>query len=193
MASRAVTQFAPRKNSTYGPAVNEERSKDATTPAATPEAAGGSVSEASADVGDPADSVDPMEVEDRLVRGAALVLLRQYRRYTQNRLAELSGISKATISAYERGLQEIGETNRRRMLKALRLPSRAWEATVRHVEWLDWLSARSGGGRGEAPESAGVDDLEAIRLEVERIAEAAGREREREVGTLLQLFAHLLS
>lgn len=173
--------------------MNEEHSEDATTPEATPGAPGASVSGAPAEGADPGDSVDPLEMEDRLVRGAALVLLRQYRRYTQNRLAELSGISKATISAYERGLQEIGETNRRRMLRALRLPSRAWEATVRHVEWLDWLSARSAGGSGEAAGSAGADDLRAIRQEVERIAEAAGREREREVGTLLQLFAHLLS
>jgi transcriptional regulator with XRE-family HTH domain len=129
-----------------------------------------------------------------MVRGAALMLLRQYRRCTQNRLAELSGISKATISAYERGLQEIGEANRRRMLRALGLPSRAWEATVRHVEWLEWLAARNDLlEEGALPEDVGEEDLAVLRREVGRVAEAAGRDRERQVGTLLEIFAHLLS
>lgn len=74
-------------------------------------------------------------------RARALAMLRTYRGTTQERLARCSGVSKATISQYERGRAEIGHANLAAVLGALEVPGRAWESTVRHIAWLDHLSA----------------------------------------------------
>ena len=140
-----------------------------------------------------------------MTRSKALRLLREHRDFTQKRLADASGINKATISDYERCKREIGPENLRRMLDALGWTTRAWEATLRHVEWLDWLLARERGAGGEESGSrwpppgvpsqpawsTDLGDPAVLRNEVARIAELAGRERERRVTALLELVAHL--
>jgi len=133
------------------------------------------------------------------------MLLRTYRALTQKRLAELSGVNKATISSYEHGRQPVGGTNLERLLDAMELPLRAWESTLRHVEWLRWLGAspdRQLHARGhcaaEAPLSGEVTDRADpeismdLRQEIRRIAELAGREREMKISRVLEIMTQFL-
>ncbi len=141
---------------------------------------------------------------DRLARSKALVLLRAYRGFSQRRLEAATGINKATISGYETGRLEIGQANLVRMLEGLGWNRRAWEATLRHVEWLEWLFARDRGSpdevetiaSGSAPAPGSPSELTEIgglRREIERIAELAGRDKERRISTLLEAVARLLT
>jgi len=131
----------------------------------------------------------------RTASARALSFLREMQGYTQKMLAEASGIHNATISAYERGRRTIGERNLRNMLEALGLPVRAWDATVRHIEWLDWMARRRKEARDEASPSEGFElalamgtaDGSDLRREIEHVAEAAGREREQTVTRVLEL------
>jgi len=86
-------------------------------------------------------------MNERETTARTLEILRTYRRMTQWRLAELSGINKATISAYERGHMAIGSDRLAALLGGLGLSTRAWETTLRHVQWLNYLTERS-----ESPE-----------------------------------------
>ncbi len=140
----------------------------------------------------------------RLARSKALVLLRAHRGFSQRRLAAATGINKATISGYETGRLEIGQANLVRMLEGLGWNRRAWEATLRHVEWLEWLFARDRGqpdevetiASGSAPAPGSPSELTEIcglRREIERIAELAGREKERRISILLEVVARLLT
>lgn len=144
----------------------------------------------------------------RAATGTALMILRTYRGLTQKRLAEISEINKSTVSSYERGQRGLGGTNLERLLEAMELPIRAWESTLRHVRWLQWLTedvdtppehrdgepatAASPGeltDRGLPEPSEAGDELQ---REIRRIAELAGREREMKVARVLELMARFL-
>jgi transcriptional regulator with XRE-family HTH domain len=137
--------------------------------------------------------------------GTALMILRTYRGLTQKRLAEIARINKSTLSSYERGQRGLGGTNLERLLEAMELPLRAWESTLRHVRWLEWLTAgpadRSTGPESDPPPSGEVTDRalsgrtetgEDLQHEIQRIAELAGREREMKVARVLELMARFL-
>jgi len=140
--------------------------------------------------------------DGRTIRSRALGILREYRGFTQRRLADASGVNKATISSYERGRQEIGAQNLDQILRALGLSERAWEATLRHVEWLDWLAhrrERTAERGAPGPEVAArqgsersPDDRDLHRW-ISRVAEAAGRERERTLESILELLLRSLA
>lgn len=133
------------------------------------------------------------------------MILRTYRGLTQKRLAEVSGINKSTISSYERGRRALGGTNLERLLDALEFPLRAWESTLRHVEWLSWLVAAPGqptptrqqGPDAHEPSSELTDRAEPetsedLHQEIRRIAELAGREREMKIARVLEIMTRLL-
>ncbi len=128
------------------------------------------------------------EDEGRGAGARALSFLRELRGHTQKTLAKASGLHNATISSYERGRRAIGERNLESLLDALGLPLRAWEATVRHIEWLDWLVQRRRDAEGVLPGASLEEPLGAdLHREVTRVAEAAGREREQTVTRVLDL------
>lgn len=108
---------------------------------------------------------------ERSPEARALTTLRTDCRLTQKALAEASGIHNATISSYERGHRPVGPENLTALLRAMGLPPRAWEATVRHYRWLDYLSGAS------------ADELPTIEV----VAESFGREVERHVVALLRV------
>ena len=110
----------------------------------------------------------------RPTRARALAVLRIYRGVSQRDLAQLSGVNKATISGYERGKLEIGPENLEKMLSALDLSDRAWEATVRHVQWIDHLRGVAGGG------------VDTGTGQVFLLAETIAREIERGVSAVLR-------
>jgi transcriptional regulator with XRE-family HTH domain len=116
-------------------------------------------------------------------------MLRSFARLTQRELARRSHVSKPTISAYERGLQEIGPSTLRRLLEALELPSRAWCETVSFVERLEYLASRHGRPVARAT------DLQSLQREADALAETFGRDRERQTAGLLdfalEAMAHL--
>jgi transcriptional regulator with XRE-family HTH domain len=95
---------------------------------------------------------------------------------TQRELARAAGVSKATISAYERGRQPIGPENLSTLLDALEVAPRAWEATVRHVTWVDHLS---------------TGDSDVLEAEALRLAESVARDFELSVSALLRLMLTL--
>jgi len=147
----------------------------------------------------------PSHVAGGATAGTALMLLRTYRALTQKRLAELSGVNKATISSYEHGRQPVGGTNLERLLDAMELPLRAWESTLRHVEWLTWLATTpdpsvTGHDLGPGPDGkpcevtdrAAPESSENLRCEIRRIAELAGREREMKIARVLEMMAQFL-
>ena len=110
----------------------------------------------------------------RPARARALAVLRIYRNMSQRDLARLSGVNMATISNYEQGKQAIGPDNLDAMLRALGLSDRAWEATVRHVQWIDHL-------RGAAAGDVDTGTAQAFLL-----AETIAREIERGVSAVLR-------
>lgn len=107
---------------------------------------------------------------------AALRILRALRGVNQKQLARRSGIHHATISAFERGRQTLQPHHLDRLLSALEVTPRAWEATERHVEWIDYLTSA---------ESA-VLDREALML-----AESVARSFEMHTAALLHLIEAL--
>jgi len=127
---------------------------------------------------------DPGAAADRQTSSArararaafALRTLREYRGLTQKRLALLSGISKTTISDYERGQMAISSEKLVALLGGLGLSTRAWETTLRHVQWLDYLEERS-----QSPEQRPRDE------DLDLYAEGIGRDLERAATDLLKL------
>ena len=117
----------------------------------------------------------------------ALRVLRTYRRLTQQQLAERATVSKATISAYETGKQQIGATSLGLVLEALELPFRAWCDAVGFVGQLDRLSKRSGRLRRIPPE------LEPLQREAEALAQSMGWAQERQVAAVLELALEMLT
>lgn len=115
--------------------------------------------------------------DEAVTAGRILAVLRGLRGFTQRQLAEAAGMNKTAISDYETGKRPIPEPRRQRILAALGLPLRAWDDTVRHVEWLAWLAGEGPGGASDR------------RSEIQRIAETAGRDLERHLGDLLQVLA----
>ena len=111
----------------------------------------------------------------RPARARALAVLRIYRGMSQRDLARLSGVNKATISNYEQGKQAIGPDNLDAMLRALGLSDRAWEATVRHVQWIDHLRGAAAGGVDTGTGQAFLL-AETIAREIERGVSAVLRE-----------------
>ncbi len=111
----------------------------------------------------------------RPTRGRALAVLRIYRGMSQRDLARLSGVNKATISGYEQGRLAIGPDNLEKMLPALGLSDRAWEATVRHVQWIDHLRGAAAGGVDTASDQV-LCLAETIAREIERGVSAVLRE-----------------
>ncbi len=99
----------------------------------------------------------------------ALGMLRAYRGISQRSLAEQAGVNKGTVSGYERGRLAIGPANLEALLAALGVSGRGWDATVRHVQWMDHLEA-----------SADARDPEALRL-AEQVS------RDFEIGALAML------
>jgi len=147
----------------------------------------------------------PTHVAGGAPAGTALMILRTYRALTQKRLAELSGVNKATISSYEHGRQPVGGASLERLLDAMELPLRAWESTLRHVEWLRWLgaspdrqlharghSAAETEPSGEVTDRAGPEISMDLRQEIRRIAELAGREREMKIARVLEIMTQFL-
>jgi len=171
-----VTLLAQRHNSPYSASVREENREGPRNP-------------------------DRLETRSVWNRARALSILREYRGVSQKDLAEAAGVNKTTISAYERGQLRIGPHKLDQVLDALELPMRAWEATLRHLDWLDWLTQRREHsseplGRGASIQSTdsghtGLDPL-AVRSQVDRIAEAAAREREQFLTAVLELFVELI-
>ena len=111
----------------------------------------------------------------RPARARALAVLRIYRNMSQRDLTRLSGVNKATISNYEQGKQAIGPDNLDAMLRALGLSDRAWEATVRHVQWIDHLRGAAAGGVDTGTGQAFLL-AETIAREIERGVSAVLRE-----------------
>lgn len=119
--------------------------------------------------------------------GHALRMLRQHRELTQSQLAEISGVSRAAISDFERGEREPGPESLKRLLGALEMPERAWEDTVRHLEWIEWLGARGHRNNGLGVAGAvGPEGSDRDRV-IERVAESACRDLERHVVDILSL------
>lgn len=138
--------------------------------------------------------------DPRGLAGRVLVLLRGYRGLSQKELARRTGLHHATVSQYERGRRSIDEEARRRILEALDLPGRAWEAVEGVVEWLDWLSEQRAGLPGvEGPvggagaEASYEARAGALRHEANLLADEAGRQRQREVAGLLRFLLALSS
>jgi len=113
---------------------------------------------------------------DRARAAFALRTLRQYRGLTQKGLAELSGVHNATISAYERGQRSIGSDNLTALLAGLGIPERAWEATVRHIRWLDFFTQAKRGA-----------DEPVTETDFDLFAETVGRDVEQSALDLLRL------
>ena len=111
----------------------------------------------------------------RPARARALAVLRIYGNMSQRDLAQLSGVNKVTISGYERGKLAIGADNLDALLQALSLSDRAWEATVRHVQWIDHLRAAQAGGVDTGTGQAFLL-AEMIAREIERGVSAVLRE-----------------
>jgi len=108
---------------------------------------------------------------ERSPEARALETLRRDRGMTQSDLSEASGAHKSTVSICERGERSIAPDKLAAMLNAMAFPPRAWEATVRHFVWLDYLSGAS------------VGDLPTA----EAVSESFGREVERHVLALLRV------
>lgn len=135
--------------------------------------------------------------------GTVLAILRVYRRVSQKELGRRTGIHHVTISQYERGERSVSE--RQRLLEGLELPESAWESVQSVVEWLDWLAQRyepeqaESGGAGETATGRRPDGLadlsepSARRREANRLAETAGRERQRQVAEVLDFLIALNS
>jgi transcriptional regulator with XRE-family HTH domain len=87
---------------------------------------------------------------------------------SQRDLARVSGVNKATVSGYERGKLAIGPENLDAMLAALGLSERAWDATIRHVQWLDHLRIHEAGVYGDGSERQVLLLAETIAREIER-------------------------
>ena len=104
----------------------------------------------------------------RPTRARALAVLRIYRGMSQRDLARVSGVNKATVSGYERGKLAIGPENLDAMLAALGLSERAWDATIRHVQWLDHLRIHEAGVYGDGSERQVLLLAETIAREIER-------------------------
>ena len=141
----------------------------------------------------------------RSLAGLVLALLRVYRGVSQKALAQRVGMHHMTISQYERGRRSLAEADRQRLLDGLELPEDAWEAVESVVDWLDWLAERYETGAEERRASGCADpiqrtgarrdlsDLVARRREADRLAEAAGRERQRQVAEMLDFLIALSS
>lgn len=123
----------------------------------------------------------------RSLEGPALRMLRQHRQLTQGQLAKISGVSRAAISDFERGKREAGPEALERLLGALELPKRAWQDTVRHIQWIEWLAERRGrnGERG-AVETSGPHAAGRARV-IEHVAESACRDLERHLIEILRI------
>jgi len=113
---------------------------------------------------------------DRARAAFALRTLREYRGLTQKRLAERSGVHNATISAYERGRRSMGSDNLTALLAGLGIPERAWEATVRHIRWLDFFTQAKRGADGPVTDA-----------DFDLFAETVGRDVEQAALDLLRL------
>ncbi|MFW6012304.1 MAG: helix-turn-helix transcriptional regulator [bacterium] len=122
-----------------------------------------------------------------LVEGQALRMLRQHRELTQGQLAQVAGVSRAAISDFERGHRAPAPEALERLLRALKLPERAWHDTVRHIEWIEWLRARRDhcGAPGVAG-LVGADASDRDRI-IQRVAESLCRDLERHVVDILNL------
>ncbi len=118
----------------------------------------------------------------RPARARALAVLRIFREMSQRDLARLSGVNKATISGYEQGRLAIGPDNLEKMLSALGLSDRAWEATIRHVQWIDHLRGAAAGGLDTGTGQAFLL-AETIAREIERGVSAVLREVTRPSGS----------
>jgi transcriptional regulator with XRE-family HTH domain len=109
-------------------------------------------------------------------RAAALRMLRGLRHITQRELARRCSIHHATISAFERGRQNLSAHHLERLLSALEVTPRGWEATERHVEWIDYLTSAEGTAL----------DQQSLML-----AESVARSFEMHTGALLHLLEAL--
>lgn len=105
----------------------------------------------------------------------ALRVLRAYRGATQRELAERAAVSKATVSAYETGKQQIGPTNLGLLLGALDLPFTAWCDTLGFVDRLELLGSRSDRLHRTPPE------LRDLQREADALARSIGWAEERRV------------
>jgi transcriptional regulator with XRE-family HTH domain len=115
--------------------------------------------------------------------GPALRLLRIHAGLTQAHLAERSGVSRKTISAYERGSEPDPETLAK-LLRALELPVQAWAETAMLLERLQWLR------RVRAQLDSHADDPgspRSIYEELLDIAKRADQNEEQFLTRLLQL------
>ncbi|MGD2116032.1 MAG: helix-turn-helix transcriptional regulator [Acidobacteriota bacterium] len=136
----------------------------------------------------PSSPIEPRQ--DRPADGAVLAVLRAYRRISQRNLARRTGVHHASISRYERGLSALGEKDRCRLLDGLELPEDAWEAVASLVDWLDWLAERHElWVEGEDGPGSALDR----RRRAGRLAESAGRERQRQFAELLDFLIDLNS
>jgi transcriptional regulator with XRE-family HTH domain len=66
-------------------------------------------------------------------------MLRVFRGVSQKQLAKEIGTHHMSISGYERCRMKIRGSHLERMLPALKISRRAWEATLLHVTWLNQL------------------------------------------------------
>jgi len=115
-------------------------------------------------------------MNERETAARTLAILRTYRAISQRRLAELSGVNKTTVSAYERGQLAIRSEKLAELLEGLGLSTRAWETTLRHVRWLNYLGERS-----ESSQPTPTDE------DLDLFTEGLGRDLERAATDLLKL------
>jgi transcriptional regulator with XRE-family HTH domain len=97
-------------------------------------------------------------------------MLRVFRGVSQKQLAKEIGKHHMSISGYERGRMKIRGSHLERMLPALKISRRAWEATLLHVTWLNQLDdAEASVREGEPGSLAGVSVESCVR-EVRKVA-----------------------
>jgi len=115
-------------------------------------------------------------MNEREISARTLAILRTYRDISQRDLAAVCGVNKTTISSYERGQNSISPERLAALLGGLGLSTRAWETTLRHVQWLNYLAERD-----QRPEQTPTDE------DLDLFTESIGRGLERAATDLLKL------
>lgn len=130
--------------------------------------------------------------------GRTLKALRDESGLSQGQLADLAGYDRSTISAWEKGIRELREDAKLKILDALGLEAKAWHDAERFLRQMDWWRERhrEPAGTELRPSRADGDGNDGfagdIGHEIARIAEAEARDRERHVTEHLELLCRLL-
>lgn len=137
--------------------------------------------------------------------GRTLKALRDESGLSQGQLAELAGCNRSTISAWEKGIRELREDTKSKILDILGLEAKAWQDAERFLRQMDWWRERyrvwsgvaakrmaADAPAGESTNGGAPPGSADIGHEIARIAEAEARDRERQVTENLELLCRLL-